>query len=345
MKTMIPIYVEQEIAKATSSAGKSYCFDESHNQNRPVGFWFQDTCEGETLFIVFYSQACRWSRCLGCNLPSVASKHHIDFRKLMAQIDFLFCRPEICSKRLSIRKVIVSNNGSMLDQVTFSTTALMYLVAELNMNFPNLSVLSLETRVEYVDIAELEILARAIQEGETPTNLELAIGFECFDPRLRNGVFKKGLELDRFEDFCKIIASHQFQLKCYFMQKPVVEMSDEEAIEDIKKAIDYLSEMSSRLRLNINMHLNPTYAAKGTALGKMFIEGKYSPPRLADVAKAALHAEGKKLSIFIGLSDEGLAVSGGSFLREGEESIVSLLKSFNKSQDYSFLRQAIAPAG
>jgi hypothetical protein len=55
------------------------------------------------------------------------------------------------------------------------------------------------------------------------------------------------------------------------------------------------------------------------------------------VAKAVRHAQGKKLSVFIGLSDEGLAVEGGSFLRPGEEELVAALEHFNLTQDYSIL--------
>ena len=65
---------------------------------------------------------------------------------------------------MEIRKVIVSNNGSVLDRETFSSTALMYLLAQLNIHLPNLAVLSIETRPEYVEIAELDFMARAIAE-------------------------------------------------------------------------------------------------------------------------------------------------------------------------------------
>ena len=44
-----------------------------------------------------------------------------------------------------MRKIIVSNNGSVLDEVTFSSTALIYLMAKLNLHLPNLAVLTLET--------------------------------------------------------------------------------------------------------------------------------------------------------------------------------------------------------
>jgi hypothetical protein len=326
-----------KILESTKKAGKFYTFDEAHDERLPAQMWFQESDEGLILFVVFYSQACRWSRCLGCNLPSKMSHKHVSYKALIAQIDHVFNDREVVSQRQNIRKVIVSNNGSILDEETFSSTALMYLLAQLNLNLPNLALLSIETRVEYVDIAELEFISRALAEGDTPTQLEIAIGFEAFDDHVRNRIFSKGLSLEMFEDFTGKLALYGYRLKCYFMQKPVPGMTDAEAIADIQNAIDYLSQMADQHSISINMHLNPTYVATGTILEEAFRKGEYVPPILWDVARAARHAKDKPLSIFIGLFDEGLAVKGGSFLRDEDEELVRELELFNRTQDYDIL--------
>ena len=162
------------------------------------------------------------------------SKRHVPFRELMAQVDYVFRDTDVAGRRESIHKVIVSNNGSVLDEVTFSSTALIYLISQLNLHLPDLSVLSIETRPEYVDLAELEFLARVFDaKGDTPTVLEIAVGFEAFDDRIRNDVFRKGLPLEAFEKCVRKIAPYGYHLKCYFMQKPVPGMSDEEAVADV----------------------------------------------------------------------------------------------------------------
>lgn len=332
---------ERRILEATAHGQKHYAFDETHDPTRPADFWFQESQEGPILFVVFYTQACRWSRCLGCNLPARMSQHHIGYRPLMAQMDYLFEQPEVAARGPTLRKAIISNNGSVLDEHTFSSTALIYLIARLNLHLPQLAVLSLETRTEYVDTAELEFIARALAEGETPTRLELAIGFEAFDDRIRNAVFQKGLALERFETLCRAVAQHGFHLKCYFMQKPVPGMSDEEAVQDIHRAIDYLCDKSREHGVWINLHLNPTYVAFGTVLERCFQRGEYSPPRLRDVARAALHAEGKPITVFLGLSDEGLSCPGGSFIRPGEEPVLRALEAFNQTQNFSRLREVL----
>ena len=333
----------QKILQATQASGKTYAFNESHDPAQPWQTWFQESDEGAILFVVFYSQACRWSRCMGCNLPAQMSLNKVSYRALMAQIDHLFGDPEVLRRRDTIRKVIVSNNGSILDQETFSSTALMYLLAQLNIHLPRMAVLSLETRVEYVDIAELEFIARALAEADTPAQLELAIGFEAFDEEIRNSVFKKGLSLQAFEQLVEKVAPYGHRLKCYFMQKPVAEMTDEAAVADIHNGIDYLGGLAERYGVSINMHLNPTYVATGTPLEEEFRQGAYAPPRLEDVARSVRHADGKPVSIFIGLSDEGLAAEGGSFLEGGDESLVEILEQFNRTQDYRILDRVWSP--
>jgi radical SAM enzyme (TIGR01210 family) len=334
--------IHRQILHANQKAGKTYGFNQSHDPGRIAQMWFQESEVGLVLFVVFYTQACRWSRCLGCNLPSRVSKEHVPFQFLMQQVDNLFADPTVQGRLRDIQKVIISNNGSVLDQDTFSSTALMYLIARLNQHMPQLCMLSMESRPEYVDLAELEFIARALAEGETATGLEIAIGFEAFDDHIRNDIFDKGLTLKAFESLVEKLAAYKFSLKCYFMQKPVPGIGDEDAVEDIGKAIDYLSRVSRHLGAKINMHLNPTYVATGTALESAFHAGNYQPPRLEDVARAALSAKGKDLSIFIGLSDEGLALPGGSFLRPDNQWMIEPLEKFNRTQDFAIL-EAISP--
>ncbi|MBW2454738.1 MAG: hypothetical protein JRI68_09510 [Deltaproteobacteria bacterium] len=332
-----PDAYEERLLDVTERVGKSYGFDNVHDPRRPVEFFFQESEEGVVLFLVFYTRACRWSLCTGCTLPSTGSQHPVGYRDIMAQIDCIFAEPEVGERAAEIRKVIVSNQGSVLDEDTFSSTALMYLIAKINLHLPLVSVVSLETRPEYVDDPELEFVARAIAESEGHTVLELAVGFEAFDDTIRNDHFRKGLSLNVFEELVDRIAAHGFHLKCYFMQKPVVGMTDEEAVTDIHAAIDYLARLAEERNVHIGMHLNPTYAARGTPLAEAYEAGTYQPPLLVDVARAARHGRGKDLHLFLGLNDEGLAVEGGTFIRPGDEPVVEQLERFNRTQDYDLL--------
>lgn len=333
--------VKGQILRGTEEGGKFYLFDEAHDQERVADLWFQESHEGLILFVVFYTQACRWSQCLACNLPSLCSKDHVDYKAIFEQIYQLFKRPDVKDKLSRITKVIVSNNGSVLDQKTFSTMSLMYLLIKLNRHIPNMKVLSIETRPEYVEEVELEMLARAMAEGDQKPQLELAVGMEAFDDHIRNDVFRKGLDLKKLETLIAMMDKHGFRLKVYLMQKPVPDMTNEAAIEDLRLAIEYFGMLKERHpKVEINLHINPTYVARGTPLESAFKRGEYSPPLLTDVARAVLYSEDVPISVYIGINDEGLAVPGGSFIREGDEKVLELLNRFNRLQQYDLLRRA-----
>jgi len=344
-----PDRLAEMILRGTDAAGKTYVFNEGHDPTKPTQWWFQESNEGLVLFVVFYTQACRWSRCLSCNLPSTCSKHNVPWRDLLAQINFLFALPEVQEKKGKIRQFIASNNGSVLDQDTFSSMALMHLIIMANLHFPNLEVFTVETRPEYVELAELDYLARGLSEGDTPTALEMAIGFEAFDEHVRNDLLFKGLTLDKVERLVAAMSVYGFRLKCYLMLKPVPSMTREESIADIHHAIEYLTQLSEKHldpktgepMVRINIHVNPTYVAKGTPLEPAFAHGDYKPPTLRDVALAVLPSEASPLTVFISLYDEGLAVPGGSFRRPGDEALATLIASFNSTQDYDFLRRVL----
>lgn len=321
-------------------SNKSYTFNEQ-DPTRPAQYWFQKSHEGDILFVVFYTQACQWSRCRGCNLPSLSSEDHVSYRDIMAQIDYLIHYSKIDLS--GIDKIIISNNGSVLDQRTFSTTALLYFVAMLNIHCTNATKITIETRPEYVDLAELEIIDRALKEGNHKTELELAIGFEAYDDTIRNDKFDKGLSFEVFEAFVKKIAQYNFSIKCYFMLKPVAGISTQESISDIHKALTYINGIAELYQIDINVHINPTYVAEGTELEAAFNNDEYTPPTLLDVATAVYPGRlmSDHTSIYIGLDDEGLAVDGGYFIRPGDEEILEELRVFNLTQDYDIISKII----
>lgn len=333
--------VEAQILRGLHAADKTHGFDTEHDPGKPITHFFQETHEGLVLFVIFFTQACRWMRCTGCTLPSTSALRHIDFGDIMDQTHKIFTEPDVLARAHEIRKVIVSNQGSVLDEVTFPTSALIHFVAKCNKHLPNMSVLTLESRPEYVDDVELDILARALDEGKTPTTLEIAVGVEVFDNDIRNLVFGKGLRLKTLDELIVRLAKHGFRLKCYFMFKPVIDehMTREQAVHDIHEAIRYLSDLLDRVPGSaISIHLNPTYAARGTPLAIAFTEGKYTPPYLSDVVRAVRFGKDRGIPIFVGLNEEGLAVEGGSFIRLGDDDFVRTLNEFNKTQDYSLFK-------
>ena len=289
--------------------------------------WTYMDREGEALFLVFYTSACRWNRCHGCNLPSKSSPEHIGYQDIMAQIDNVLNHYQ--DKLATFGRLVISNNGSVLDEHSFATTALVYLMARVNACMPNLQTVAIETRAEYVDWEEVAFLGRFAADHPRHYRLELTVGFEIFDAHLRNEVFHKGLPLNIFERMVHDASGHGVDVRAYFMFKALPNMTNEEADADIRAAIDYLAHLSEQTGVTLAMHLNPTYVAFGTALEAAYRRGEYQPPTLKDIVPLAQYAIDQQLPMTIGLSDEGLAVEGGSFRTSGDEELFKALDQYN----------------
>ena len=110
---------QEQIERAALAGGKQHGFADDHEPTTPAQWWFQESHDGLVLFAVFYTQACRWGQCRGCNLPMLMSRKHVPFAAIMDQVDHLFALPEIAAQHGAIKKLIISNNGSVLDQETF----------------------------------------------------------------------------------------------------------------------------------------------------------------------------------------------------------------------------------
>lgn len=328
--------IETDIQHGHDIAHKTHGFDNDHDPTKVLMHFFQETHEGLVLFVIFYTQACRWMRCVGCTLPSTSSLHHVSFKDITKQTHNLFEEADVLARAHEVKKVIVSNQGSVLDQETFPSTALIHLVAKCNTHLPNMEVLTLESRPGYVDDEELIFLSRVLEEGDQITTLEIAVGVEAFDKRIRNKIFHKNLSLSELEELAKRLTHYDFRLKCYFMFKPVVEMSDDDAVRDIQDAISYLGELRALIPGSvISMHLNPTYVAKGTPMVEAFQNGHYDPPHLINIIRAIRFGEKHGVPIYVGMNVEELAVEGGSFIRPGDGELVRLIEQFNRTQDYS----------
>ena len=310
-----------------------------HNPAVPLDYWFQHSHEGFLLFVVFYTQKCRWNKCFGCGLHFSGNKSHIDSQLIMQQVNHVFESLFDSKQKLKLKKIIVSNNGSVLDEATFPKQALLYFISKMKYHCPNVSLLTIETRVEYARVSELEFIERALKEGEQTINLELAVGVEVFNNKIRNRIYKKGLSNKTFERFSANIAHFGYQLKTYFMLKPVPDMSDEEAVADIVNAVVYLDSISERYSLKINLHLNMTYVSTGTKLMEAFENKQYSLASLRLVPKVILAAENTRLTVYVGLYDEGLAIKGGHFEKEGNIQLIKMLHQFNQTQDYGLLKK------
>jgi radical SAM enzyme (TIGR01210 family) len=239
------------------------------------------------------------------------------------------------AERGRVRRLAVYNSGSVLDQRTLPKVALWYLCEQTGA-FPGLREVCLDTRAEFVTEQGLDDLKKRLKGAQ----LSLAVGYETQDERIRNHILGKALSEGTFQRTAALLAAQGVRLKAYVMVKPEPAASERDAIEEAVLTLRHLSETGRRLGLQVEVHLSPTFVARGSLLERLFLGRHYSPPTLWSVLEVVSRLEGQGLPIQIGLDAEGLAAEGGTARNCGrcDELVRQALVEFSGTQDYSRLK-------
>jgi len=310
------------------------------NCRRPIAHRIRKTPLGRELVLSLYTKGCRYARCSFCSLPALsAGEAAVSARDIRAQVDHAL--DSYPAKMLApVQRVSVFNSGSVLDQRTLPTSALWHLFERLP-ELANLKLVCLDSRAEFIEAWELDGLLRRL-DG---IGLEVAVGYETQDERIRNRVLRKGLSEKTFQGLCALLASKGARLKAYVMVKPDPSMTERDGVEEAVRTLRHIAALGGSLKLAVCAHLNPTYVAKGSRLEREFRTRDYSPPRLWSVVDIISRMEGAGLPIQVGLDTEGLAVRGGTFRNCGlcDARVRKALEAFSGAQDFASLRALSCP--
>lgn len=158
----------------------------------------------------------------------------------------------------------------------------------------------LESRPEFVREVDLAKARAALGDRE----LEIGIGLESCDERVREVLINKGFGLPEFERAVAVLAKPQARLLVYVLVKPLG-LTEREAIEDVVNTARYVFSLAKKLGVASRIALEPVFVAPGTKLEQEFLAGRYQPPSLWSVVEILrrAHPLGEFL---VGLSDEGL---------------------------------------
>ena len=278
--------------------------------DEPMEFWFYNSTLGKSLFLILYTPKCRYAKCSGCNLPSLSSqKKTTSPSAVYKQVDSLFKDSVSSLEKVAVKEVILSNNGNLFDIKTMPTLSLLYSINAMIEELPKLEKIIIESRIEYLNEHQLKTINEVLSAHEGRNiSIEIALGFEIFDDDLRNGYYQKGFYKSSLEKLMPLFSKYNISLKFYMMYKATPSMSLSDAIEDINNASSYANDLVNEYKVNINLHISPTYVAVGTLLEKEFNEGNYTPPGPVEIAALCDSLEiFKSVSYYISLNDEGLS--------------------------------------
>lgn len=284
------------------------------------------------LVVSFFTQRCQY-RCSFCGLYCRSSPHPVSAEDIRRQVDWLFSQYD--GEMGTFNQLSVGNEGSILDEKRFPPDAFTHLIQRAN-EVKSLKVLSLETRAEYVTERKM----KAILKSSAAEKVDVTIGFETLDDRLRNGILKKHMHRKHFEEIIVLLGKLKVRLTSYVMLKPGPTMTEEEGIQEALATIRYLARKCHKAGTELVIYLNPTYVAENSPLAKMMKKTGYRPPRIQSVVRTIIGAKDLGLPIYTGLWCENISEAGNDFSgrKDYDEKFRAAVKEFNKTQDFSVFK-------
>lgn len=268
------------------------------------GFWHHLTTAGQPVFAEDYLAQLE-----------VALAQHSDDQGQILEVD-LFC------------------SGSLLADEEVPAEARTAMLARLA-RLPALRRVVVESRPEFVTAEALAPLVEALAPSQA--ELELAVGLETADDKIRNDKIRKGFTLEQFEQAAAVLAALEVGLVVYLLQKPMG-LNEQQAVDDVVASGDYLVGLQERLKLRSRVALEPTFVPQGTPLHAELVAGRYNPPSLWSVLRVTSELASMGLEVHVGLSNEGMpadTVPAGCPLCT--ERLRATLARFNASQDRELL--------
>ncbi len=274
--------------------------------NRPIYSGMRNFLGLQDLVVSFYTKKCQFE-CAYCAIPTRSSEEEVGVDEIIQQIDWIWERYR--DKVPILQQLSVGNEGSILDTQRFPQEVMDYFLDLLRF-CPQLEVLSLETRPEYINENSLQRILTKIADT---VRLDITVGWETQDDFLRQTVLNKQIPKKFFEKKLALLGKYGVRLTSYVLVKPSPTMTDEEGVEEAIATIDYLLEQRKRFGIDLVIYLNPTYIAKGSAMEKQLHEVSYQPPRIQDIYRIIQAAQAKEVPIYTGLWSEGLGDESNDF--------------------------------
>lgn len=254
----------------------------------------------QRLIVILRASGCAWARkpgggCTNCGFDRLTT-HGVAVTSddLVAQFEAALAQAGL----EGVGEIDLYNSGSFFADPEVPPDARRRILARIAQT-PVRRVL-LETRPEFVRSADLAQARALLGDRE----LEVGIGLESSDDRVRDVLVNKGFGLPEFERAVAALGPHGARLLVYILVKPLG-LSEREAIEDSVATARYVFEVARRHGVAARAAFQPVFVAPDTALERAYLEGRYQPPSLWSVVEIVrrVHPLGELL---VGLSDEGL---------------------------------------
>lgn len=260
-----------------------------------------DGVSGDRLIFIFRAIGCVYARrpqggCSNCGFhPLSTDGVPVTAADLIAQFDGYFADPAALA---GVVEVDLFNSGSFLCDAEIPPAVRAHVLAALGRS--SVRRVLIEARPEFVTRDRVSA-ATALVDNQ---RLEVGIGLESADDRVREQLVHKGFGKQEFEAAAEVLAQAGARLLVYLLLKPLG-LGEREAVEDAVSSARYVFDTAQRIGLPARVALQPVFVAPGTALEKAFLAGQYQPPSLWSAIETVQHIAPQG-ELLVGTSDEGL---------------------------------------
>lgn len=180
----------------------------------------------------------------------------------------------------------------------FRTRAMDILAAQ-----PTIKSVLVESRAEYVDLERLAEVKARLRADQT---LELGLGVESSNSRLRNKVLRKGLSDRSVRRVMEVCKKAGVRFVAYLLVKPHT-LDEKGGIIDAVDSGEWISGLAKAVGVEYRIAYEPVFITHGTMLERMFQEGSYKILNLWSIVNVAKISADRQWPVFFGMSDENLS--------------------------------------
>ena len=167
--------------------------------------------------------------------------------------------------------VSLYNEGNILNSEELPFEQLLYIIGHMAQN--SVKKLILESRPEFIDQEKLN----KIREISGNMIIEVGIGLESANEFIRNELFLKNIDLDKYEEAVETLNNCGFNPLTYVLLKPAF-LNELQAMADAVKTIKYAFSIGTKV-----VSLEPVGVEPYTLTEILYETGNYSPPMLWSV--------------------------------------------------------------
>ncbi len=222
--------------------------------------------------------------------------------------------------------VKIFTSGSFLDAAEMPPAAGLEILRRLD-DDPDVAKVLLETRPEFVTSEVMADCRQTIHK-----KLEVAIGVETSNDRIRLDCINKGFLFEDFVRASRIAHQHNSTVKAYLLLKPPF-LSEGVAIRDIVKSVRDVSPYAETVSINL------CNVQKGTFVEKLLRRGDYRPPWLWSATSVLRQAKTENPDLIITSDPVGAGSRYGPHnCGRCDSDVANAINRFSISQDTRDLR-------